>query len=85
MKDFTEDLHRAVAGVFQEHGYGMLSRLVMCAEVVDEEDGDIGLLIGSSPENMPVWDRAGMMRYALADVDADTVRQRIDMDEGDEE
>ncbi|MBO0514781.1 hypothetical protein, partial [Streptomyces beijiangensis] len=69
--------------VCQRHGHGLLSRLIMCAEVVDT-DGDLGLLIGSSPADMPIWDRTGMLRYALADVDADVVGQRINTSEDDD-
>ena len=56
--DFAEDLHRAVADVLDAHGLGMLSRLVMVAELVDE-DGNLNLIRGSCPADMPIWDELG--------------------------
>ncbi|WP_274567632.1 hypothetical protein [Streptomyces spiramyceticus] len=49
---------------------------MLCAEVVDD-DGEIGLLIGASPQDMATWDRAGMLRYALSDLDANVIVSRI--------
>ncbi|MEU2592997.1 hypothetical protein ABZ649_04625 [Streptomyces albidoflavus] len=80
MNDFNTDLHRAVAEVCQRHELGMLSRLVLCAEVV-EEDGTVALLLSSSPRDMPAWDRQGMLRYAMADLDADVLATRVAGDE----
>ncbi|TQE30877.1 hypothetical protein Sipo8835_23070 [Streptomyces ipomoeae] len=59
----------------QKNGFGLLSRVVVAAEVVDD-DGAIGLLVGSSPADLAVWDRVGMLRYALLDVEADVAASR---------
>lgn len=80
MTPLSDDLHRAVAETCQRHGMELLSRLVLCAEVVDER-GEIGLLIGSAPSDMAAWDRAGMLRYALSDLEATVIVNRISEEE----
>ena len=82
-EEFSSDLHAAIAGVCLCHGYGMLSRLVMAAEFVDD-DGELGLLVGSLPQDMPVWDRMGMLRYAVADTEAGLTASRIVEDQEEE-
>ncbi|WP_432034426.1 hypothetical protein [Streptomyces antibioticus] len=72
---FSTELHHAVAEVCQQNGYGLLSRVVVAAEVVDD-DGAIGLLVGSSPADLAVWDRVGILRYALLDIEADVAAGR---------
>ncbi|XUL89970.1 hypothetical protein ACQ86D_27815 [Streptomyces galilaeus] len=76
---FTTDLHRAVADVCQRHEFGLLSRLMLIAEVVDD-GGELGLLIGTSPKDMPRWDRVGLLQFALTDV----ATPSVDSDEGDD-
>ncbi|GAA3371198.1 hypothetical protein GCM10020367_20890 [Streptomyces sannanensis] len=78
--DLASDLHTAIADVLDRHGYGLLSRMILVAEIVDE-DGALGLLLGSSPTDLPVWDRVGMLRYALHDTEADVIASRITQDE----
>ncbi|MFH8772012.1 hypothetical protein [Streptomyces sp. NPDC017958] len=65
-----EDLHQAVAGVMRAHGLGLVSRLVFAVELVEEGTGELGLLRGSTPATMPVWDELGLHRYAVADIEA---------------
>ncbi|MFD4394360.1 hypothetical protein [Kitasatospora sp. NPDC058478] len=68
MSQLTDDIHQAVAGVLRAHGTGLLSRAVLVLEVVEEETGELGLFLETSPTDMPVWDRAGMLRYADLDL-----------------
>ncbi|MFJ7422735.1 hypothetical protein ACIQXD_29650 [Streptomyces uncialis] len=77
------DLHTAISGVLHDHGLGMLSRAVVAVEIVDS-DGDIGLLTGTLPEDMPSWDRVGMLEYSLAHSHASLVAVHIADDEDDE-
>ncbi len=82
--DFAEDLHHAVADVLDAHGLGMLSRLVVVAELVDE-DGGLNLIRGSCPVDMPIWDELGLHRYALADIDGHVTAVRVTEQLGNEE
>lgn len=83
MSTVAEDLHQAVAGVLQEHGYGMVSRLVFVAELV-AEDGSLGLVRGSSPWDMPVWSELGFHQYAVSDIQAVVTATRMADNEEDE-
>lgn len=84
MSTVAEDLHRAVAGVLQEHGFGMVSRLVFVAELVDEDDGTLGLVRGSSPWDMPVWSELGFHQYAVTDIQAAVTATRVAESEEDD-
>ena len=86
MSVFDDDLHAAIAGVLRTHGLGMLGRALVLAEVHDEE-GEIGLLTQTLPDTMPIWDRTGLLRYALSDLDGQVVAARVcEVDgEGEEE
>ncbi|MFF3493735.1 hypothetical protein ACFYWS_20550 [Streptomyces sp. NPDC002795] len=85
MSGVADELHQAVAGVLQEHGYGMTSRLVFVVELVDD-DGELGLMRGSSPWDMPTWSELGLHQYAIADIQAavTAARQVGGDDEGSE-
>ena len=72
-----EDLQRAVAGVMHAHGFGLVSRLVFVVELIAEDSGELGLLRGSTPADMPVWDELGMHQYALADIQAVVTAARV--------
>jgi hypothetical protein len=77
-------MHEAVGRVMEAHGCGLLSRMVLVAEVVDEE-GALGLLRGSSPLDMPVWSELGLFQYALADIQGQITAIRVaGVDEEDE-
>ncbi|WP_392749462.1 hypothetical protein [Streptomyces sp. LN590] len=73
----TEDLHKAVADVMAAHGYGMVSRLAFVVELVDEETGDLGLLRGTSPSDMPAWSELGLFQFAIADIQAVVTADRM--------
>ncbi|MFE5089460.1 hypothetical protein ACFRCI_03480 [Streptomyces sp. NPDC056638] len=82
--DFEQDLHTAVASVLQVHGLGMLSRAVLTVELVDDE-GQLGLLTGTLPEDMPSWDRVGMLQYGLAHTNAQMIAAQLGDDEEEDE
>ncbi|MGI5143723.1 MULTISPECIES: hypothetical protein [unclassified Streptomyces] len=84
MSDLAQDLHQAFAGVMQAHGYGLVSRLVFVAELVDEGNGELGLMRGSIPADMPVWSELGLHRYAVADIEALVTASRVAGSEEDE-
>ncbi|MEU6421133.1 hypothetical protein [Streptomyces spiralis] len=73
----SEDLHQAVASVMSAHGFGLVSRLVFAVEVVAEGTGELGLLRGSTPATMPVWDELGLHRYAVTDIEAVITATRL--------
>ncbi|MGW1621577.1 hypothetical protein [Streptomyces sp. NPDC002172] len=73
----TEDLHQAVAGVMSAHGLGLVSRMVFAVELVEESTGDLGLVRGSIPASMPVWDELGLHRYAVTDIEAVVTASRL--------
>ncbi|MEV6740090.1 hypothetical protein AB0N14_25350 [Streptomyces sp. NPDC051104] len=73
----AEDLQQAVAGVMHAHGFGLVSRLVFVVELIAEDSGELGLLRGSTPASMPVWDELGMHQYALADIQAVVTAARV--------
>jgi hypothetical protein len=70
VSSIAEDLHQAVAGVLQAHGYGMVSRLAFVVELVDEETGGLGLMRGTTPNDLPVWSELGLLQYAVMDIQA---------------
>lgn len=73
----AEDLHQAVAGVMGAHGLGLVSRMVFAVELVEEGTGDLGLLRGSIPATMPVWDELGLHQYAVTDLEAVITASRL--------
>ncbi|MEV4557199.1 hypothetical protein AB0K51_09390 [Kitasatospora sp. NPDC049285] len=77
MTQFVKDLHDAVAGVLRSHGVGMISRAVFLIEVLDEEDGGLGLFVETSPHDMSPWDREGMVRYASLDLAGNLTASRV--------
>ncbi|MGW4138873.1 hypothetical protein ACWELV_19130 [Streptomyces mirabilis] len=79
----AEDVHEAFAGVMRAHGFGMVSRLVFVVELV-EDGGELGLLRGSCPGDMPVWSELGLHRYAVADIEALVTASRVAGSEEDE-
>jgi hypothetical protein len=79
-----EDLHQAVADVLKAHGYGMVSRIAFVVELVDEESGGLGLLRGSSPSDMPVWDELGLHQYAVTDIQAVVTASRMTAEDEEE-
>jgi hypothetical protein len=83
VSSIAEDLHKAVAGVLREHGYGMVSRLVFVVELVDEETGGLGLMRGVTPCDMPVWSELGLLQYAMTDIQASFTTERVTGSEGD--
>nr|BEK65695.1 hypothetical protein KPHV_29220 [Kitasatospora purpeofusca] len=86
MSRLTDDIHQAVAGVLRVHGAGLLSRALLVLEVVDEETGELGLYVEASPADMPMWDRAGLLRYADLDLAGQVTACRIgDADTGEDE
>ncbi len=85
MSQLTDDIHEAVARVLQAHGAGLLSRAVLVIEVLDEQDGQLGLYVEASPADMPAWDRAGMIRYADMDLAGRITADRIATDDEVEE
>ncbi|WP_324787025.1 hypothetical protein [Streptomyces sp. H51] len=78
----AEDLHQAVAGVMRAHGLGLVSRMVFTVELVEEGTGELGLLRGSTPATMPVWDELGLHRYAVTDIEAVVTASRLASEEG---
>jgi hypothetical protein len=80
---FAEDVHQAFAGVMQAHGLGLVSRLVFVVELV-EDGGELALLRGSVPGDMPVWSELGLHRYAVADIEALVTASRVAGSEEDE-
>lgn len=82
MSQLTDDIHQAVAGALRTHGAGLLSRMVLVLEVVDEETGELGLYTEASPADMPAWDRAGLIRYADLDLTGQITACRV-ADSGD--
>ncbi|MFB7576729.1 hypothetical protein [Streptomyces sp. NPDC056165] len=72
----SEDLHQAVADVMRAHGFGLVSRLVFVAELVDD-NGELGLLRGSCPGDMPVWSELGLHAYAVTDIEALVTTSRV--------
>nr|BFD90921.1 hypothetical protein KitaXyl93_22810 [Kitasatospora sp. Xyl93] len=84
-RPLTDDIHRAVAGVLRAQGAGLLSRAVFLLEVVNEESGELGLYLETSPVDMPVWDRAGMLRYADLDLAGQITACRLGDDAGEDE
>ncbi|GAA1161959.1 hypothetical protein F4556_005053 [Kitasatospora gansuensis] len=82
MSQLTDDIHQAVAGALRAHGAGLLSRMVLVLEVVDEESGELGLYTEASPADMPAWDRAGLIRYASLDLAGQITACRV-ADSGD--
>lgn len=85
MSSTVEDLHNAVAGVMQDHGYGLVSRLVFVVELVDEDTGALGLLRGSSPWDMPVWSELGLHQYAITDIQAAVTAGRVTSNDDEED
>ncbi|MCZ1001182.1 hypothetical protein O1M63_29015 [Streptomyces mirabilis] len=79
----AEDVHVAFAGVMRAHGFGMVSRLVFVVELV-EDSGELGLLRGSCPGDMPVWSELGLHRYSVADIEALVTASRVAGSEEDE-
>ncbi|MFJ8430421.1 hypothetical protein ACIQ9P_03855 [Kitasatospora sp. NPDC094019] len=77
MSRLTDDIHQAVAGVLRAHGAGLLSRALLVLEAVDEETGELGLYVEASPADMPMWDRAGLLRYADLDLAGQVTACRI--------
>ncbi|GAA0695066.1 hypothetical protein GCM10010193_57230 [Kitasatospora atroaurantiaca] len=77
MSRLTDDIHEAVARVLQAHGAGLLSRAVLVIEVLGEHDGQLGLYVEASPADMPLWDRAGMIRYADMDLASRITADRL--------
>ncbi|WP_405526786.1 hypothetical protein OG426_30445 [Streptomyces canus] len=73
----AEDLRLAVSDVMHAHGFGLVSRLVFVVELITEDSGELGLLRGSIPASMPVWDELGMHQYALADMQAVVTAARV--------
>lgn len=84
MSDVADDLQRAIAGVLKTHGYGLLSRLVFVVELVDEEDGALGLMRGSCPADTPIWSELGFHQYAVTDIQATVAANRAADSEEDE-
>ncbi|MCX4749234.1 hypothetical protein OG455_27640 [Kitasatospora sp. NBC_01287] len=88
MSQLTDDVHQAIAEVLRCHGAGLLSRAVLVLEVVDEDSGELGLYVEASPSDMPMWDRAGLLRYADLDLAGQVTACRIGEaaldDDGDE-
>ncbi len=84
MSQLTDDIHDAVARVLRAHGAGLLSRAVLIIEVLDEEDGGLGLYVEASPDAMPAWDRAGMIQYASMDLSGKITAARIEASEDEE-
>ncbi|MEU8919512.1 hypothetical protein AB0D10_01075 [Kitasatospora sp. NPDC048545] len=78
MSQLTDDMHQAVAEVLRAHGAGLLSRALLVLEVVDEVSGELGLYVEASPADMPMWDRAGLLRYADLDLAGQVTACRID-------
>ncbi|MFC8449489.1 hypothetical protein [Kitasatospora sp. NPDC057223] len=78
MSQLADDVHQAVADVLRAHGAGLLSRAVLVLEVVDVESGELGLYVEASPTDMPMWDRAGLLRYADLDLAGQITACRID-------
>ncbi|MFF3565463.1 hypothetical protein ACFYXS_36050 [Streptomyces sp. NPDC002574] len=74
---FVEGAHKAFASVMRAHSFGMVSRLVFVVELVDEATGELGLLRGSCPGDMPVWSELGLHRYAVADIEALGTASRV--------
>ncbi|MFF8769067.1 hypothetical protein [Kitasatospora sp. NPDC015120] len=77
MSQLTDDIHQAVAGALRAHGAGLLSRMVLVLEVVDEDTGELGLYTEASPADMPAWDRAGLIRYADLDLAGQITASRV--------
>ncbi|MEU5383222.1 hypothetical protein [Kitasatospora cineracea] len=78
MSGLTDDVHQAVAEVLRTHGAGLLSRALLVLEVVDEASGELGLYVEASPTDMPMWDRAGLLRYADLDLAGQITVCRLD-------
>ncbi|MGW0631140.1 hypothetical protein [Streptomyces sp. NPDC002758] len=60
----------------QAHGLGLVSQLVFVVELV-EDSGELALLRGSVPGDMPVWSELGLHRYAVADIEALVTAARV--------
>ncbi|GAA2136710.1 hypothetical protein GCM10009760_16390 [Kitasatospora kazusensis] len=84
MSQFVEDLHEALSGVLRSHGAGLLSRAVLLVEVFDEDSGELGMFVETSPQDMPAWDRAGMVSYASLDLAGHLTASRLQADDGDD-
>ncbi|MFD7769857.1 hypothetical protein [Streptomyces sp. NPDC059787] len=82
MSGLAEDLHHAVATVLSAHGFGLVSRMVFVVELVEEGTGELGVLRGSIPASLPVWDELGLHRYAVADIEAVITAARTAGEEG---
>ncbi|MFF0409699.1 hypothetical protein ACFYUY_04600 [Kitasatospora sp. NPDC004745] len=85
MSQLIDDIHQAIGGVLRAHGAGLLSRAVLVLEVVDEDTGELGLFMEVSPPDMPVWDRAGMLRYCDLDLAGQITANRIEEAEAEED
>ncbi|KOX33025.1 MULTISPECIES: hypothetical protein [unclassified Streptomyces] len=72
----AEALEGAVGEVLATLGLGILSRMTLSIEVIDR-DGDLGLFTVAAPANMPVWDRIGLLRYALTELEANSVGHAV--------
>ncbi|MFB7424741.1 hypothetical protein ACFC0K_15860 [Streptomyces hydrogenans] len=83
-KDLVAALEKAVGDALSTLRLGMLSRMTLAIEVIDS-DGDLGLFTVAAPASVPIWDRIGMLRYQLAELEAasvgDAVARRLEEDE----
>jgi hypothetical protein len=79
----AEDLHQAIADVLQAHGYGMVSRLAFVVELVDEETGGLGLMRGTTPNDLPAWSELGLLQYAITDIQASVTAAQVAANEED--
>ncbi|MEW1700357.1 hypothetical protein [Streptomyces sp. NPDC091278] len=77
-------LSKAVGEVLSRLNLGILSRMTLGIEVVDT-DGDLGLFTVTVPVGTPIWDRIGMVRYQLAELEAGTVGHAVARHLDDEE
>ncbi|MFE0640148.1 hypothetical protein [Streptomyces sp. NPDC058877] len=75
-EQFTEALEGAVGEVLATLGLGILSRMTLSIEVIDR-GGDLGLFTVAAPAGTPVWDRIGMLRYALTELEANSVGHAV--------
>lgn len=58
--EMREDMAKAIADVIARHG-GILTRWVLVAEIVDEDDRTLWLV---APEDQKAWEGLGMLRFA---------------------
>ncbi|ELP61497.1 hypothetical protein STRTUCAR8_03639 [Streptomyces turgidiscabies Car8] len=57
-------------------GGGRFSPYLHHAVVEGVDDGALGSMVGPSPAGQVVWDRAGMLRFAVLDIEADVAAGR---------